>query len=293
MIRPRWLCSFLWFGWGFRFLSSSWKWHLRNNTGSSPVEISWDYIIILRPWYLNVLNLSWSCANGSHSCCKMHFNACFISNLFFLNCIIVLRSRSRISVKSQILLFVTKSSRWGISLSWCAPSFCHFPMLIVLVWSGHKLIYFCKLSSLVSNCNPWISSKILYMIGIILSWSCHFLNSSFRRWVFQIQKSYWVTNSRIDLSTKLWNCRIFCWTWTNILSNICKKHAVNSSLSLNNIFWSIWKSWFKHIMTWSWCYWWLLCIRSLNRCSWCYCLGLTHCISFWNQFSVGPSYSNW
>ena len=221
MIRPWWLCSFLWFRRGFWLFSSSWEWHLRNNTGSSPIKISWNNIVILRTWYLNMLYLSRPCANGSHSCSKMHFNTSFISNFFSLYCIIVLRTRSRISIKSDMLFFISKNSRWSISLCWCTSSLCHFPMIIVLVWSRHKLIYFCKLSSLISNSDPWIISKILYMICIILSRSGHFFNCSFRRWVFHIQKSYWVTYSRINLSTKLLNCWVFCWAWANILSNIC------------------------------------------------------------------------
>ena len=158
MIWSWWLCPFLWFRWNFRIFSSSWEWHLRDNTCSSPIKISWDYIVILRSRYLNMFNLSWSSAYWYYSCSKMNFYTSFITNFFFLNCIIILWTRCRISVKSYIFLFVPKSSWWSISLCWCASSFCHFPMIIILVWSGHKLIYFCKFSSLISNCYPWIIS---------------------------------------------------------------------------------------------------------------------------------------
>lgn len=131
------------------------------------------------------------------------------------------------------------------------------------------------------------------MIGFILSWSGHFLNCSFRWWVFHIQKSYWVTYSRVHLSPKFLYCWILGWTWTNILSNICEKHAVNASFSLYNIFWTVRKCWLNHIMARSRCDCWLFCYWSLNRSSRGDCLCLTHRIRFWNQFSMGSSNSCW
>ena len=186
MIRSRRFGSFLRFWWCFRIFSSCWKWHLRDYACPSPIKISWNYIVILRSWYLNIFYLSRSCAYWSHSCSEMHLYTSFISNFFFLYCIIVLRARSRISIESELFLFISENSARSISLSRSTSPFCHFPMIIILIWSRHQLIYFCKFSSLISNSNSWIISQIFYMIGFILSWTCHFMNCSFRWWVFHI-----------------------------------------------------------------------------------------------------------
>ena len=156
MIRSWRFSSFLRFWRSLRIFTSSWERHLRDNTCSSPIEIGWYNIVILRSWNLNMFNLSRSCTYWSHSCCKMYFYTSFISDFFFWYCIIVLRTRCRISTEQNLFLFIAKNCRRSISLCWCTSPFCHFPVIIILVWCWYKLIYFCKLPFLIPDSYPWI-----------------------------------------------------------------------------------------------------------------------------------------